>query len=36
MMTELERYLYRDGYGPTNEKLAEYLRGFRIGVRDEF
>ncbi len=22
----LERYLYSDGYGPTNEKLAEYVR----------
>ena len=36
MMTELERYLYRDGYGPTNEKLAEYLRSFRVGARDEY
>jgi eukaryotic-like serine/threonine-protein kinase len=26
MMTALEVYLYEDGYGPTNEKLAGYLR----------
>jgi len=26
MLTCLERYLYGDGYGPTNEKLALYLR----------
>lgn len=26
MMTELELYLYSDRYGPTNEKLAVYLR----------
>lgn len=25
MMTALEVYLYSDGYGPTNEKLASYL-----------
>lgn len=25
MLTALEVYLYSDGYGPTNEKLAEYL-----------
>ena len=28
LMRELELYLYRDGYGPTNEKLAEYLGDF--------
>ena len=26
MMTDLELYLYSDRYGPTNEKLAVYLR----------
>ncbi len=26
MMTDLEMYLYSDGYGPTNEKLGQYLR----------
>ena len=26
MLTELEMYLYSDGYGPTNEKLAEYVK----------
>jgi len=26
MLDVLERYLYSDGYGPTNEKLAEYVR----------
>jgi serine/threonine-protein kinase len=26
MMTALERYLYSDGYGPTNEKLGVYLK----------
>lgn len=25
MLTELEIYLYSDGYGPTNEKLAHYV-----------
>lgn len=25
MMLALEMYLYKDGYGPTNEKLAEYI-----------
>lgn len=25
MLTALELYLYSDGYGPTNEKLADYL-----------
>ena len=28
LLTALEMYLYSDGYGPTNEKLAEYLRDF--------
>ena len=27
MLLELEMYIYSDGYGPTNEKLADYLRG---------
>jgi serine/threonine-protein kinase len=26
LLDVLERYLYSDGYGPTNEKLAEYVR----------
>jgi serine/threonine-protein kinase len=26
LMTSLEMYLYGDGYGPTNEKLATYMR----------
>lgn len=26
MLTALEMYLYSDGYGPTNEKLADYIR----------
>ncbi|WP_404422797.1 serine/threonine protein kinase [Nibricoccus sp. IMCC34717] len=26
MLTDLELYLYSDGYGPTNEKLGVYLR----------
>jgi len=26
LLTELEMYLYSDGYGPTNEKLAIYVR----------
>jgi serine/threonine-protein kinase len=26
LLTALEVYLYSDGYGPTNEKLADYLR----------
>lgn len=26
LLTELEMYLYSDGYGPTNEKLANYVR----------
>ncbi len=26
MLTALETYLYSDGYGPTNEKLAEYTQ----------
>jgi len=26
MLTSLERFIYGDGYGPTNEKLAFYLR----------
>ncbi len=31
MMQALEYYLYKDGYGPTNEKLAEYLGEFMCG-----
>jgi len=27
MLEELEKYIYSDGYGPTNEKLATYLDG---------
>lgn len=26
MFTDMELYLYRDGYGPTHEKLAHYLK----------
>ena len=26
LLTALEVYLYSDGYGPTNEKLADYVR----------
>ena len=26
MLTELENFIYGDGYGPTNEKLAAYTR----------
>jgi serine/threonine protein kinase len=33
MMNALELYLYSDGYGPTNEKLAVYLKNL-FGVRD--
>lgn len=29
MMQALEYYLYKDGYGPTNEKLAEYMQAFK-------
>lgn len=36
MMTALEKYLYASGYGPTNEKLAEYLRAFRIDSRETY
>jgi serine/threonine-protein kinase len=25
MLTELESFIYGDGYGPTNEKLAAYI-----------
>ena len=25
MLTELESFIYGDGYGPTNEKLAAYV-----------
>ncbi|MEX0323306.1 MAG: serine/threonine protein kinase [Puniceicoccaceae bacterium] len=31
LMTELERVLYSSGYGPTNEKLATYLRSIYAG-----
>ena len=33
VLTDLEVYLYSDGYGPTNEKLAVYLKTL-FGVRD--
>jgi serine/threonine-protein kinase len=33
MMTALERYLYSDGYGPTNEKLGVYLKDV-MGYRE--
>ncbi|MFM9079911.1 MAG: serine/threonine protein kinase [Opitutaceae bacterium] len=33
MLTELEMYIYGDGYGPTNEKLAVYLKNL-FGIRD--
>jgi serine/threonine protein kinase len=33
MLTDLELYLYSDRYGPTNEKLAVYLKNL-FGVRD--
>jgi serine/threonine-protein kinase len=33
MMTELELYLYSDGYGPTNEKLGVYIKEL-FSVRD--
>ena len=26
MLTELENFIYGDGYGPTNEKLAAYTK----------
>lgn len=31
MMTALEMYIYGDGYGPTNEKLAVYLKDLFTG-----
>ncbi|WP_414663793.1 serine/threonine protein kinase [Horticoccus sp. 23ND18S-11] len=33
MLTDLELYLYSDRYGPTNEKLAVYIKEL-FGVRD--
>ena len=33
MLTELEMYIYGHGYGPTNEKLAVYLKNL-FGIRD--
>ncbi len=33
MLTDLEMYLYSDGYGPTNEKFGVYLKNL-FGVRD--
>ena len=33
MMTDLELYLYSDGYGPTNEKLGVYIKDL-FGIRD--
>ena len=32
MLEELEKYIYSDGYGPTNEKLAAYLEGMNEKV----
>ena len=28
LLSDMEHYLYSDGYGPTNEKLGVYLRDF--------
>ena len=33
LLTDLELYLYRDGYGPTNEKLGTYIKEL-FEVRD--
>jgi serine/threonine-protein kinase len=33
MMTDLEMYLYSDRYGPTNEKLAVYIKEL-FGIKD--
>ena len=33
MLTDLEMYLYSDGYGPTNEKLGVYLKEL-FGITD--
>ncbi|MSU23987.1 MAG: serine/threonine protein kinase [Opitutus sp.] len=33
MLTDIEIYLYSDGYGPTNEKLGVYIKDL-FGVRD--
>jgi eukaryotic-like serine/threonine-protein kinase len=33
MLTDLEMYLYSDRYGPTNEKLAIYIKNL-FGVLD--
>ena len=33
MLTDLEMYLYSDGYGPTNEKLGVYIKGL-FGVTE--
>jgi len=33
MLTALEVYIYGDGYGPTNEKLAVYLKKL-LGIQD--
>lgn len=37
MLLALESYLYKDGYGPTNEKLGDYLRNLntRYKVAEE-
>lgn len=34
MLTDLELYLYSDRYGPTNEKLGQYLRELTQAGRD--
>jgi serine/threonine-protein kinase len=26
LMTELEKYIYRDGYGPANETMGKFIR----------
>jgi serine/threonine-protein kinase len=33
ILTDLEMHLYRDGYGPTNEKLGIYIKDL-FEVRD--
>ena len=33
MLTDLELYLYSDGYGPTNEKLGVYIKEL-FGIKD--
>ncbi len=33
MLEALEKYIYSDGYGPTNEKLAAYLTELEAQVQ---